>query len=217
VLLPAAQRVAPGGRAVGIDIAPGMVEHTSKALEALHLNNAEIRLMDAAHLELESAQFTHALSSFSVFFFVDLPRVLGQLRRVLRPGGTIGFAFSRGNDPRWNWYEELLREVGAFDGLPAPIGYPRVRHPGVLVALLHEMGFRDAHEREEPTDFSYASPEAWWASLWVHGSRRPLERMAPDLLARVQREALERVRKMVVSDGVPERMQLVYVLARRPE
>lgn len=61
----------------------------------------------------------------------------------------------------------------------------------------------------------YASPEAWWASLWTHGSRRPLERMPADVLAQFQLAALQRVRTMAEQNGVLERMQLVYVIGRR--
>ena len=80
--------------------------------------------------------------------------------------------------------------------------------------MLRAAGFADVVEREEPTDVWYASPEAWWASLWTHGSRRPLERMAPELLARIKVEALQRARELSEPHGVLERMQLVYVLAR---
>jgi ubiquinone/menaquinone biosynthesis C-methylase UbiE len=38
-----------------------------------------------------------------VFFFPDLPQVLHELGRVLRPDGVVGFAFSRGIDLRCSW------------------------------------------------------------------------------------------------------------------
>jgi hypothetical protein len=41
--------------------------------------------------------------------------------------------------------------------------------------------------------------------------------MAPELLARVKAEALQRARELSEQQGVLERMQLVYVLARRGE
>jgi len=214
VLLPAAEKVGPGGRVLGIDIAPGMLEYTKRSIADQNLGNAEVQLMDATRLEQEAACFSHVLSSFSVFFFTELPRVLRELRRVLRPGGVAGFAFSRGTDPRWTWYEDMLRRVGALDDMPPEAGYPHIRAPGVLTALLRDAGFANAHEQVEATDFWYASPEQWWASLWTHGSRRPLERMSPEVLVQVEAEALARVREMLQPQGVPEHMQLVYVLAR---
>jgi len=205
VLLPAARRVGPSGRAIGVDIATEMLAYTRRTLESEQLAHA---------LHFAPAQFTHVLSSFSVFFFPDLPAVLRNIRGLLRPEGVVGFAFSRSADPRWRWYEELLRDSGALEGLPESRGYPRIRQPGVLGGLLRAAGFADVVEREEPTDVWYASPEAWWASLWMHGSRRPLERMAPELLARIKADALQRAGELSEPHGVLERMQLVYVLAR---
>jgi hypothetical protein len=190
-----------------------MLAYTRRTLESEDLGYASVQLMDVSALQFAPAQFTHVLSSFSVFFFPDLPAVLRKVREVLRPNGSAGFAFPRSVDPRWRWYEELLRDSGAFEGLPQPRGYPRIRQPGALGGLLEVAGFTDVVEREEPTEIWYASPEAWWASLWTHGSRRPLERMAPELLARIKAEALQRARELSEPQGVLERMQLVYVLA----
>jgi SAM-dependent methyltransferase len=217
VLLSAARQVGPGGRAIGIDIASEMVTYTRRTLETEQLAQASVQLMDVSTLAFEARQFTHVLSSFSVFFFEDLPAVLRKVHQLLRPNGVAGFAFSRSTDPRWRWYEQLLRDSGALAGLPGARGYPRIRQPGVLGGLLESAGFRDVVELEEPTDIWYASPEAWWASLWTRGSRRPLERMSPELLERVNTEALLRARELADQQGVLERMQLVYVLARRGE
>jgi hypothetical protein len=41
--------------------------------------------------------------------------------------------------------------------------------------------------------------------------------MAPELLARLKTEALQRARKLAYQQGVLERAQLVYVLARTGE
>lgn len=215
VLLPAARQVGRGGRAIGIDIAGEMLAYTRRTLETEHLGQASVQLMDVSALEFEPGQFTHVLSSFSVFFFEDLPAVLHTARQLLRPNGLAGFAFSRSTDPRWQWYEQLLRDSGALAGLPEPRGYPRIRQAGVLGGLLESAGFMDVVEFEEQTEIWYDSPEAWWASLWTHGSRRPLERMSPEVLEQVKTEAFLRAGELAEPRGVRERMQLVYVLARR--
>jgi hypothetical protein len=111
----------------------------------------------------------------------------------------------------------LLRGTGMLDELPEPVAYPGVREPGVLVASLEATAFVDVHEQPEITDVWYASPEAWWASLWTHGSRRPLERMPVEVLAEFQSAAMARVRAMAGQRGVLEQMQLVYVIGRCAE
>lgn len=217
-LLPAATKVGPTGRALGIDVAPGMVEHTARAIEQAKLHNASVQLMDVSNHTLPEHEFTHVLSSFSVFFFPDLPDVLKSLRDLLRRRGTAAFAFSRGTDPRWTWYEARLKELGAFEGMAVPRGYPGIRDKDVLTDLLSAAGFSEAREIEEETDLWYATPEAWWASLWTHGSRRALDHLAPDVLEHFQKDSIARVRTdLQQPEGIPERMRLVYVLGRTPD
>jgi hypothetical protein len=181
------------------------------------VQQASTLLMDATHLEFPAERFTHVLSSFSVFFFPDVLDTLRGLRRVLRPSGRVGFAFSRGQDPRWAWYNELLRASGALDGLPSSAGDESVREPGRLTGLLAAAEFVDIVEIEEPSDFAYSSAEAWWSSLWTHGSRRPLERLDAEALERLRVEATQRASELAGPGGLPERLSMIYVLARRTD
>ncbi|OIJ28734.1 class I SAM-dependent methyltransferase [Nocardioides luteus] len=48
--------------------------------------------LDGAHLPLADASVDTALVTFSLCTIPDVAGALGELRRVLRPGGTIGFA-----------------------------------------------------------------------------------------------------------------------------
>jgi ubiquinone/menaquinone biosynthesis C-methylase UbiE len=215
VLLPAAERVGPTGRAIGIDLAAGMVEQTARALGSRGLTWAQVQLMDADHLDVPGQSFTHVLCSFAVFFFLDLAKVLHEIGRVLRPNGLVGFAFERDGDPRWAWYEDLLRERGVFDRLAPTPGSGAIRAPGALVGALASTGYIGAHELVEPVDLRYPSADAWWESLWTHGSRRALEALTSEELAEVKAICLERVRAMAEPGGVPERHQFVFVTARR--
>ncbi len=215
VLFPAAERVGRSGRVVGIDVAPGMVEHTRAAISEKGLPQADVHLMDAENLLFPDESFTHVLCSFAVFFFPDLARVLAETWRVLRPGGVVGFAFQRGVDPRWAWYEELLRSEGALDNLPALPSNGTSGREGDLVARLVSAGFLETRERLEEVKLRYRDAQTWWASLWTHGSRLPLERLEREHVARLQAECLERAQTLAEPDGLPELHRFVFVTARR--
>jgi len=215
VLFPAAELIGPAGRAIGIDLAAGMVEQTHDDIAHRDLRNVDLLRMDAEHLAFLPETFDQVLCSFAVFFFSDVSRVLTEFRRVLRPGGTVGFAFSRGSDPRWTWQEELLKEFGALDGMPALSGNPAIRAEGALVAALGEAGFVDAREVVEPTDFVIADAETWWSSLWTHGSRRPLERLDAGTLERLRDACFQRLQAIKEPSGLPISETHIYVLASR--
>jgi len=216
VLFPASDRVAPNGEVVGVDIAPGMVERTQAEIARHGLSHVEMRLLDAESIsELGSDVFDHVLCSFAIFWFPNVAAVLDQVRQVLVAGGRVGCAFSRDSDPRWTWYEELLRSYGALDRVPSAGGSPSIRAPGALVAALTSHGVDDVHEVVEDSELYFRDADDWWASLWTHGSIRPLERMAPDRLEQFRDECLTRVRRMQTADGVPISYRFVYVLGAK--
>ncbi len=141
VLIPAAERVGMSGEAIGIDISAGMVEATAADLRSRGLSQARVHVMDAQSLELPASSFDAVLCSFAVFWFGDLDAVLDGVHRVLKPQGTIGFAFARGTDPRWQWYEQTLGRHGALERLPPHTGRQGIRDEGVLARVLSDSGF----------------------------------------------------------------------------
>lgn len=212
VLFPAAERVGSQGLVIGIDLAEGMVVQTRAAIARRALAHASVQQMDAECLNFPDTSFDRVLCSFAVFFFPDVTRVLVEIRRVLRPSGTIGFAFTRSTDPQWRWYEELLAAYGALDGLPPSLGMPGIRNAGALTALLTEAGFANARETVEDAELLFEDEDAWWASLWTHGSRVPLERLAPDVLERLRAECLARARALRGPKGLVQRHTFVYII-----
>jgi hypothetical protein len=150
-----------------------------------------------------------------VFFFPDLCRVLSEMHRVLLPGGIVGFAFERGHDPRWGWYEQLLRDNGLLEGLPPMPGNDLARTAGHLSGVLKRVGFVDVQEQTEGVELYYASAETWWESLWTHGSRRPLERLTAEQAADVRRVCVERATLLEGPQGVPELHRFVFVVGCR--
>ncbi|HKZ54384.1 MAG TPA: class I SAM-dependent methyltransferase, partial [Anaerolineales bacterium] len=88
-LFPAAERVGPTGRAIGIDLAESMVEEAIREICSRGLGNLEARVMDAENLLFPNATFDYVLCGFCLFFFPQLERALSEMRRVLKPNGRI--------------------------------------------------------------------------------------------------------------------------------
>ena len=215
VLFPATDRVGATGQVVGIDLAEGMIEHTRSEIIKRNLDGVELRVMDAEHMDFADAEFTHVLGSFVVFFFADIQRALTQIRRVLRPGGVVGFSFERGVDPRWAWYEDLLRVRGVFERTPSLPGNGAIRRPGALTAALRQAGFAEEREFQEDVELGYPDAETWWASLWTHGSRSALEALSEQELTEIKAICHEKAAAMTGPKGLPELHHFVYVTARK--
>src|ERR1700710_589783 len=91
-LLPAALRVGQTGEAVGIDLSEGMVARTREAAAEAGIDWARAETMDAASLEYPDEYFDAVLCAFALGSLADADGALAEMRRVLRPTGTIGVA-----------------------------------------------------------------------------------------------------------------------------
>jgi ubiquinone/menaquinone biosynthesis C-methylase UbiE len=87
VSFPAAEAVGPTGSVVGTDISEKMVEACRAEAARRGLASARFERMDAEKLELPDAIFDIALCSLGMMYVPDPVAALGELLRVLRPGG----------------------------------------------------------------------------------------------------------------------------------
>ncbi len=80
----------PEHRVTGIDLSPDMLKIARERVARRHLTNVDgIVEMDAAILAFPDAAFDVAVAMFVMSVVPDPARVLGEMRRVVRPGGRI--------------------------------------------------------------------------------------------------------------------------------
>lgn len=92
-LLLAARRVAPTGRAIGVDMTAAMRAQARRAAAAAGLDEiVEIREGFFEDLPVASSSIDVVLSNGVVNLSPDKPRVLSEIVRVLRPGGRLHLA-----------------------------------------------------------------------------------------------------------------------------
>src|SRR5688572_15172951 len=85
--IPASERVRPGGRVVGIDIATDMLAGCRRLARNAGVDNLELREMDMHALQFADGMFDAVTFGFALNFARDPVRVMTEVRRVLRPGG----------------------------------------------------------------------------------------------------------------------------------
>jgi demethylmenaquinone methyltransferase/2-methoxy-6-polyprenyl-1,4-benzoquinol methylase len=94
-----ARSVGLAGRVYGIDISEGMLDVARKRVsEEGVAGQVELSLGDARQLTFADGSFNAVFTSFTLELFDDgdIPRVLQEIRRVLRPAGRLGIvAMSR--------------------------------------------------------------------------------------------------------------------------
>ena len=90
-----ANSVGENGRAYGIDITPQMLEMTRKRLQKAGLvDRVELHEGDARSMPYEDNKFdaVYMTSTLELFDTPDIPRVLKEIKRVLKPSGRLGVA-----------------------------------------------------------------------------------------------------------------------------
>lgn len=210
VLFPAAERVGPTGRVVGVDYAPAMVAATTAEIRAQGIGNAQVQRMDAAQLEFAPATFDVVLCASALFFFPDLHTALAEFRRVLQPGGTLAVSTWATRDPRWAWLEAMRPRTAA------PAAGALFNTPAGMAGLLRDAGFRDVRTEVERKEFYYADDAAWWATLWSHGPRLELEPLPQAALDAIQARAAEHFPALRGPHGIPEQFTAIFTFGTKP-
>ena len=153
----------PGGRVVGLDLSPAMLARARRRLRGQA--NLSFRLGDLDRLPYPAGSFDLVTGGYALRNAPDLRRSLGEVSRVLKPGGTAAFLdFNRSPHPRLGRLQ--LRLLALWGGLWGrllhgnPEVYAYIAQTLALFpdrvsfeALLSELGFRRVRSRLPPGGF----------------------------------------------------------------
>jgi SAM-dependent methyltransferase len=174
--LRAAQAVAPGGAAVGVDISAPLVALARQRASAAGIGNAEFVQADAQTHPFQERGFDAVISRFGTMFFQDADAAFANLGRAVRPGGRLALVCP--HDPsRTEWVAVAFAAAAPHVGIP-DLGPPGAPGPFAfadgdrLRRVLEAGGFRDValqavtrpvrmgDDAEDVTAFIASLPEA---------------------------------------------------------
>jgi phosphatidylethanolamine/phosphatidyl-N-methylethanolamine N-methyltransferase len=73
----------------GIDISEPMLDQARERVESLGRNDIDLRLMDARDLTFPDGIFDHVLAPYVISVVPEPARVMAEIARVCKPGGTV--------------------------------------------------------------------------------------------------------------------------------
>ena len=124
----------PEGWVVGLDLSRAMLEHASRVATTAGLRNLFLVHGTALDLPFQDGSFDGALCCGALHLFPDVPRVLCEVRRVIRPGGRLVLAvFRRGESALSRLGDRVRRRLYGVASFS----------PEELTTLLHEARFPD--------------------------------------------------------------------------
>jgi ubiquinone/menaquinone biosynthesis C-methylase UbiE len=108
LLIPAAQRVLPGGEAVGIDIQQGMIDRLQVRAGRAAITNLKAILGDATQPHVPEASFDVVFLCTALGEIPDRAAALSQCYRALKPGGILSITEIIG-DPHYQFRSAVQR------------------------------------------------------------------------------------------------------------
>jgi len=164
----AAARLQDGGRLISTDFAPEMVGVAHRRGSAIGLENVEYRTMDATAIDLDDSSVDVVLCRFGVMLTPDPAVTLGEIHRVLKPGGRAALAVWA--EPERNlWISAsgmAARELGlAPPPEPDAPGPFRLADKTRLRALVDGSGLDVRALDEVPVEWHADSLDEWWSTV----------------------------------------------------
>lgn len=189
------------GRVQAIDLSESMLDQAAAKARHLGLNNIDFQCMDGEAPEYKSAYFDVVTCGFGLFFLPDMTSALGQWRRLLKPGGRVGFSSFAASAflPQVGLFEQDLAGAGVE---PAPLAAERLNTPQTCAAQLEAAGFEDIVVTPVQLGYHLRDEQEWWEIIWNTGLRTRLETLDDAQLAAFRATHLAAIAKLATADGI---------------
>jgi ubiquinone/menaquinone biosynthesis C-methylase UbiE len=211
--LPAAERVAPDGYVLAVDLAKGLLDLARAKAGRRGLSNIEFRVGDFEELGLPDKSFDAVICVFGIFFVPDMSRAVGELWRMVRPGGQLAITTWGPNfcEPANTifWDTVRMERPDLYKGFNP---WDRICDSQSVKAMLKEAEVGASDVVAEDGRQTFDSPDDWWTVVLGSGYRGTIEQL--------DREARERVRQANLSHVRNSQMRavetnVVYAVARK--
>jgi ubiquinone/menaquinone biosynthesis C-methylase UbiE len=155
-----------GAHVLATDMFPVMLEHLDARAHTEGLS-VETRVMDGHALELEDNSFDIAGSQFGVMLFPDMPRGIGEMVRVTKPGGRV--LMNVYGDPHkiefFGFFVGAIQSVvPSFEGPtmePLPLPF-QLQDPERVRGVLTDAGLKDVRVETTTERLEFGSGARLW-------------------------------------------------------
>lgn len=215
VAIEAAQIVGSQGEVRGVDLSPGMLDRARKKIKALGLTNIEVRLGDIERVEFLENFFDTILCCSALIYLENIPAMLHQWHRFLKPRGKVGF---NGFSQTAFATTQVLIKVAAKYGIELLSPNEPTGTEKKCYDLLHQAGFADIEVRTEQfgSYISLSQAQSWrWEEILQFPFHSPLLKLPQQQLLQFKDDYCAALEAKVQDGKIWNDITTFWVLGRK--
>ena len=200
--------VGPEGRVTATDLVREMLQIAEENAAARNIKNIDFRAADAEQLPFPAGLFDRITCRFGIMFVPDIQKALGEMRRVLKPGGRFSF-ITWGSMEENPLFSTMLRPFLKYvDVPPPPPDSPHVfrfADENKLSDTISAAGFQDVRVAKHKINWAWpGTPEQAWqgASELAAPFKRIINATPPDKRELAIHEVIEGYRRFYDGQAV---------------
>ncbi|MEG0309106.1 MAG: methyltransferase domain-containing protein [Clostridium sp.] len=178
-LFPAIDKVGKEGYVIGIDSSEVMVNETHKDILYRNLCNAEVKNINAQHLDFEENYFDNIICGFGIGYLLMSEDKLNGVMRLLKSGGQAGFSIW-GVQEDQKWLTEIVNKYISpvkQDKNSRNSDIPKFNTVEDIMKIFSDLGFVNIKVHEENSEVIYKDKEEWWQEMWTNAVRGIFEQI----------------------------------------
>jgi SAM-dependent methyltransferase len=171
------ERLGSNGQVIGVDIAPRVL--AAARARAAHLPQVTLLQDDAATMNLPDQSVDCVYSRFGMMFFGEPAKAFANIRRILKPGGRIGFVCWRALAENELDYVPVNAAGLAVNVDDTPFS---LENAADIENILESMGYTNISIVAHDTNVSSGDPDAMLKVVTRVGALGKILRDTPQLL-----------------------------------
>ncbi|MDF5717969.1 MAG: methyltransferase domain-containing protein [Rhizonema sp. NSF051] len=213
IAIEAAKKVGTNGSVIGIDIATELLKIAQQKIQAENLSNIQLIEVDAEAYQPEANEFDAIYCSYAIVLFPNIPIILRNWYRFLKPGGFIAFTCSSED----SYLALKIVEACAKNGITLPNLHEALGTPDRIQHVLTQAKFNqiEIHPRQLGTYLSLEKAQSRWSGqFWLHIDN-PLRELNPEKIRLIKASYDDAIAALETEQGVWHEELIYYVVARK--
>jgi ubiquinone/menaquinone biosynthesis C-methylase UbiE len=177
---------------IGVDLSARLLDRARVKAKTRGVSNIEFRLADMTSLGYPNDHFDAVISVFSIFFVPDMESQVGELWRMVRPGGKLAVTTwgPRIFEPAYSRWQTAIRQERP-DLFSAFNPWDRITDVDSVRRLLRDGGTANIDVVAEEGVQVLRSAEDWWIIALGSGLRWVIDQIGPQAAARMKTDNVD--------------------------